>query len=279
VGQVPIAGPFATGLFDDITGASGAPDQGSLPHKYMTSSTTGGGLQGSGDAGAHVNLGPLQGGVDINANANAGLQRVTYGSQKGDWQLVAGLNGNATGALADWLFGGQASAAGNVKGQVTVTYSPSGAPLTLQVTASGDKVWGVAPPSYIGAKSPDGATQPGGEGEKTPVLDVQNATSGGTGDGSTFTGTLDLSNDPQAAQDVTAILEGDTARIGDLVSQMNSNGTETIQTYHITRSDSKVGAGLSAGAGVGANLSDGNSNATYNPPQTREHGGQWHTGS
>jgi hypothetical protein len=37
-----------------------------------------------------------------------------------------------------------------------------------------------------------------------------------------------------------------------------------------------VGAQLSAGPGVGANLNDGSSSATYSPPETREDGGQWH---
>jgi hypothetical protein len=60
---------------------------------------------------------------------------------------------------------------------------------------------------------------------------------------------------------------------------MNSNGTETIQTYHITRSDSNVGAGLSAGVGVAGHLSDGSSNTTYKPPRTREDGGPWHSDS
>ena len=60
---------------------------------------------------------------------------------------------------------------------------------------------------------------------------------------------------------------------------MNSDGTETIQTYHIERSNSKVGGKVSVGVGVGVGLSDGSSNATYDQPKTREKGGQWHTGS
>lgn len=282
VGSLP-GGGLATGLFDKITGASGAPDQGSLPHQYLNSSTTGGGLQGNGDAGAHVNFGPLQDAVGVSAEANAGLQRITYGSGKGDWQLVAGLDASGDGTLANWLFGAQADAAGNVSGDVTVTFSPSGTPQTLEVTASGDGVWGVGPSAYAGASVPgkEGSKpgESGGAGGKEPLLSLETNTSGGSGEGSQFTGELDLSNDPQATQDVKSILEGNTSALGDLINQMNSGGTETIQTYHITRSNSKVGAGLSVGAGVAANLSDGSSNATYNPPKTREDGGKWHTGS
>ncbi len=284
VGSLPGVGPLATGLFDKITGASGAPDQGSLPHQNLSSSTAGGGLQGSGDAGAHVNFGPLQDAVEVSLDANAGLQRITYGPEKGDWQLVAGLDGTADGTLADWLFGSQADAAGNVKGDVEVTFSPSGKPEKLEVTASGDGVWDVAPPSYAAGQIPgeDGSSKEGGkpgEGGKEPLLSISASNSGGSGPGTMFTGEIDLSDDPQATQDVTSLLEGDPSRIGDLIDQMNSDGTETIQTYHIERSNSKVGGKVSVGVGVGANLSDGSSNATYDKPKTREKGGQWHTGS
>lgn len=285
VGQLPGVGPLATGLFDKITGASGAPSQGSLPHQYLNSSTTGGGLQGSGAAGAHVNFGPLQDAVNISLQANGGLQRITYGSQKGDWQLVAGLSGTADGTLADWLFGSQADAAGNVEGDVNVTFSPNGTPESLDVTASGDGVWDVGQPSYAGAQVPgseDGSSKEGGkpsEGGKEPLLSLETDSSEGSGEGSMFTGELDLSKDPQAAQDVTSILEGDPSALGDLINQMNSTGTESVQTYHITRSNSKVGASASAGVGLGGSLSDGSSNATYTPPKTREDGGKWHTGS
>ena len=93
-----------------------------------------------------------------------------------------------------------------------------------------------------------------------------------------FTGTLDLSSDPQAEQDVNLILQGDPAPIGDLVSQLNSNGTESVQTFQITRSSTTYGAKASVVAGLGASLSDGTSNATYSPPETREDGGKWHKG-
>jgi hypothetical protein len=288
VGQVPVAGSLATGLFDRITGASGGPNQGSLPHKYLTSTSTGAGVQGSADAGAHVDLGPLQGQIGGSIDAQAGVQHIGYGAQKGDWQLVAGLNGTADGSLADYLFGGQAEGEGNVSGEVDVTYSSSGAPGTLEVVASGDGVWGVAPPSDAGVDVPgdssgEGSKADGGEsgedGGGEPLLSVQSDGSGGSGAGSAFTGTLDLSTDPQASQDVTSILEGNTAAIGDLIDQMNEHGTETVQTYQISRSNSSFGGSVSVGAGAGMQLSNGSSSATYQPPKTREDGGKWHEGS
>lgn len=288
-GQFPVLGSLATGLFDSITGASGAPDQGSLPSKYLTSTSTGGGLQGSGEAGAHVDAGPLQASVGGSIDANYGIRHINYGDQKGDWQVVGGLDANLNGGIANWLFGMQADAAGNVQSDAVVTYSPSGAPLSLEVTAYGDGVWGVSSPtdarvdvpgssSQAGGSSTEGGKSSGGEGGKEPLLTIENSTSGGSGAGSVFTGTLDLRNNPQAVQDVTALLEGDTSTLPDLINQMNTNGTETIQTYHITRSSSTVGGGLSAGAGFGGHLNDGSSNATYNPPKTRDHGGKWHDG-
>jgi hypothetical protein len=295
VGEVPVAGPLATSVFDSITGASGAPNQGTLPHKYLSSTSTGGGLQGSADAGAHVNLGPLQGQVGLSVGAQAGVQHMSYGPDKGDWQLVAGLDGNADGSLADYLFGGQAEGEGNVSGQLAVTYSSNGTPETLQVVASGDGVWGVTPPSDArvdvpgdssgeGGSSGEGASKEAGKetgeaGGDEPLLSIESETSGGSGEGSAFTGTLNLANDPQAAQDVKAILEGNTGDVGDLIDQMNARGTETIQSYQISRSDSTTGAGVSAGAGFGMHMSNGSSNASYKRPETREDGGQWHQGS
>jgi hypothetical protein len=285
-GSVPIFGSTITGLFDDITGASGAPNQGSLPSRYLTSTSTGGGLQGSADAKAGVNFGPLSGGVGASIDGHAGMEHINSGSDKGDWQLTAGLDGSADGGLTDALFG-QATGAGNVSGVVSVTFSPSGTPETLDISAYGDGVWGLSAPtngtaevpgSGSGSESGSGSKEGGssGEGGDEPMLSVSSDGYSGSGVGSVFTGTLNLSNDPQAEQDVNSILTGNTAPIGDLVNQLNSNGTETLQNYQITRSNSNLGAQLSAGAGVGANLNDGSSSATYSPPETREDGGQWH---
>jgi hypothetical protein len=286
-GSFPIFGGTITGLFDSLTGASGAPNQGSLPKKYLTSTSTGGGLQGSGDAKAGVNFGPLSAGVGASIDAHAGMAHISSGSEKGDWQLTAGLDGSADGGLTDALFG-QATGAGNVNGEVSVTFSPSGTPETLEISAYGDGVWGLSTPTNAKGEIPgsgsgsesgseSGSKEGGsGEGGDEPLLSASSDGYSGSGVGSVFTGTLDLSNDPQAEQDVNSILSGNTAPIGDLIRQLNSSGTETLQNYHITRSSTNVGAQLSAGPGVGVNLNDGSSSATYSPPETREDGGQWH---
>ncbi|MBV8998618.1 MAG: hypothetical protein JO304_06135 [Solirubrobacterales bacterium] len=288
-GSVPFFGGAITHLFDSATGASGAPNQGSLPHKYLTSSSTGAGLQGSAGAKAGVNLLGPQSGVGATINANVGVEQITYGAQKGDRQLVAGLSGTADGALAGVLFGGaQANAAGNIQGQATVTFSPNGTPLTLQINASGDGVWGASPLQNVKAKLPtsstsaSGSSQQGGSGgegggAKPPTLTIETKGTGGSGVGTSFTGTIDLTSDPQAQQDVQGFLQGDPTTLGDLINQLNSHGTESLQTYHITRSNTTYGAKFSAGAGVGGQLNDGSSSATYDPPTTRQNGGPWHT--
>jgi Flp pilus assembly pilin Flp len=288
-GSLPIFGGTITHAFDSVTGASGAPGSGSLPHQYLTASATGGGLQGSGDAGAHVSFGPLQDGVSASLDAHAGLEHIGYGSQNGDWQLVTGLDGTADGELANVLFGNELGAAGNVTGDAKVTFSPSGAPLSLEVTASGDGVWDIAPASHAEVNVPGsegGSSQgssgkggkPAGEGGGEPLLKVESNSSGGSGVGSMFTGELDLSKNSQAVQDIESILSGNSYTIPDLVNQMNSHGTETVQTYQITRSTSSFGASVSAGVGVGVGLNDGSANLTYNRPKTRENGGKWHEG-
>lgn len=277
LGGLPLVGSKITGLFDDLTGAQGSPGAGSLPKQYISSTAVGGGAQGSGQANAGLSLATLNiASVGASFNANAGVEHITSGPQNGDNQLVVGIKGNANGSLVGALFGGQANAAGNVNGQATVTFSPDGRPLTLQVAVSGDGVWGVTPPGNISArtlKEPDG-----NGGSKPPVLSVDSRGSTGNGVGTSFVGTLNLSTDPQAVADLQRTLQ-DPSSIGALVGDMNSNGTESVQTYTINRSNTTYAVGINAGAGFGAGTTDGSSTATYNAPKTRRDGGPWQNSS
>ena len=159
------------------------------------------------------------------------------------------------------------------------------------MTATGDGVWGIAPARHAELNVPGGSPgegsgpagssqggTPGGEGAKDPLLKVEGNGYGGSGVGSMFTGQLDLTNDPQAVKDTESILSGDTSTVPDLVDQMNAHGTESLQGYRITRSNSSYGASVGAGAGVGVGPNHGSANLTYNRPQTRENGGKWHEG-
>lgn len=285
IGSIPIVHNTLTGWFDDLTGAKGAPGDGSLPKQYLSSTAVGAGGQGSANASAGVDFGPLSADVSASLAGNAGLEHITSGPQKGDWQLAAGLDGNAGGSLAAALFG-DASAAGNITASAVVTFSPSGKPQQLEITASGDGVWDVGPPSNditlkVPGKSSSGSQSSGSDAgskassSKEPLLSVESQSGGGSGVGTSFDATLDLTSDPQAVADLQSLLRGDPTKVGALIADVNSNGVETVQGYKISRSDSSWGAQVSAGVGGGAQISDGGSTVTYNSPKTRKYGGQW----
>jgi hypothetical protein len=282
LGAVPLVGGTLSGVFDSVTGAHGAPGRGSLPGK-PSSTAVGGGAQGSAKAGANVSFGGFSAGVNASLAAHAGLEHITSGPQKNDWQLTAGLDGSGDASLLGALFGAQASLAGKVNGAVTVTFSASGAPLTLAVAASGNGVWGIVPPGTTSVRVPVGSPSGSGKGSGNgssgaPMLSVQSDNAGGSGVGTSFVGTLNLATDPQAQSDLEALLEGNPAKLPALISDMNSNGTETVQTYKLSSSNSTVGASVSVGVGGGANLTDGSSTATYYVPETRQDGGPWQRG-
>jgi hypothetical protein len=219
---------------------------------------------------------------------------------------VLGLDGNATGSLESSLFGASADGIGTVNGEVAVSFSPQGKPETLEVAASGDGVWKVGPAEPKldlpeppanggGASSSNNTSSPGtpasgnptagsggapssgspGESAPKPTLSIDSSSSDGSGVGSSFVGTLDLADNPQAEQDVESVLHGDPSKISAVINDLNTSGTETVQTYRIDRSNSSVGAKWSEGVGLGGHITDGTSSATYDPPMTRQDGGPW----
>jgi hypothetical protein len=58
---------------------------------------------------------------------------------------------------------------------------------------------------------------------------------------------------------------------------MNAHGTEYTQSYHLKKSSSTYGGEVNVGGGGGAELSDGDSSACYDPPRVRQNGGPWTT--
>ncbi len=283
--SVPLAGHFLSGLFNDITGDSGAPTQHSINGRYLTATAAGGGVQGTASAGAGANIGSLGADIKASVSAKAGLEHINSGAQKGDWQGTIALSVDGDGSLGDALFGPHASGIGALDGEATVTFSPNGTPLELEVTASGDGVWeatgagGQAPEgSAHGGTSPesgDGAGAGGEGGKSEPLLSVSHEAAGGEGAGSKFVGTLDLSDDPAAQAALEQVLEGNTSQIPVLIADMNAHGTEYTQSYHLKKSSSTYGGEVNVGGGGGAELSDGNSSACYDPPRVRQDGGPW----
>lgn len=142
--SVPIGGSLAAGLFDDITGANGAPTHRSIDGRYLTATAAGGGMQGSASAGAGAgaNVGSLGADIKASISAQAGLEHINSGELKGDWQGTVRLTVDGDGSLGDALFGPHASGIGSLDGDVTVTFGPDFKPRELEVTASGDGVGG-----------------------------------------------------------------------------------------------------------------------------------------
>ena len=287
--------------------ASGRPDPGHAPNKYLSSTELAAGAQGSAQADAELNAGPLSAGVSAALNAKAGFGRIGYGSEKGDYELLGGVNAEADGHLGEDLFGSEAEGEGNLSTSVKVLFSPSGKPEELEVEATGDGVWHVAPPSVNNVQLPDRVTVPsddggdsgvkqsggqpsggehsgsepseGGGGEKEPMLEISNNSAEGSGYGSGFSGSLDLQQDPQAEQDLNGLLEGNPTKIDSLINDMNSSGDESVWTYRASRSSSTYGGHASFVAGGAASVSTGSATLEDNPPEMRRDGGKWYPAS
>ncbi|MGN6871621.1 MAG: hypothetical protein ACTHMY_24765 [Solirubrobacteraceae bacterium] len=286
--SIPVAGDLSAGLVDDITGDSGAPTQHSIDGRYLTATAAGGGVQGTASAGAGANIGSLGADIKASVSAQAGLEHINSGDLKGDWQGSVSLSVDGDGSLGDALFGPHASGIGSLDGEVTVTFGPDFTPRELEVTASGDGVWeatgqgGQAPEGSAhggtGPESGDSTGEGGGEGAKSePLLSISHEGAGGEGGGSKFVGTLELSDDPAAQAALEQVLQGNTSQIPVLISDMNTNGTEYTQSYHVKESTSTYGGEVNAGGGGGGELHDGNSSACYDPPRVRQNGGPWTT--
>jgi hypothetical protein len=287
--SVPVAGHFLAGLFDDVTGEKGAPTQHSIDGRYLTATAAGGGVQGTASAGAGANVGSLGADIKASVSAQAGLERINSGEQKGDWQGTVHLSVDGDGSLGDALFGPHASGIGSLDGEVTVTFGPDFTPRELEVTASGDGVWeATGEGGQVPEGSAHGGTAEGGGGENSgggegeggksePLLSVSHDGAGGEGVGSKFVGKLDLSDDPAAQAALEQVLQGNTSQIPVLIADMNAHGTEYTQSYHLQKSSSTYGGEVNVGGGGGAELNDGSSSACYDPPRVRQNGGPWTT--
>lgn len=280
--SVPLGGHVLSGLFDDVTGDQGAPSSTSISPRYLTATATGGGVQGSASAGAGANLGSLGADIQASVSAQAGLEHINSGPQKGDWQGSVQLSVEGDGSLGDALFGPHASGIGSLDGEATVTFAPDGTPQTLEVTASGSGVWEA---SGSGGAVPEGSVHGGtssesggGEsGKSEPLLKISHAAAGGEGAGSKFVGTLDLTSDPAAQAALDQVLQGNYSQIPVLITEMNTHGTEYTQSYHLKQSNSTYGAEVNVGGGGGGAFHDGSSSACYDAPRVRQNGGPWTT--
>jgi Flp pilus assembly pilin Flp len=303
---------------DDTLGPIGSfftgskePGAGSLPKQNLTSQGVGGGVNASANAQAGADI-PGLGSANVSANvaASAGVATITSGPQKGDIVVDYSLTASAGGSLQTDLLGGHSdSANGSGAGTVTVTYSPSGKPLTVDIDHTlqgGYDVGGTSSSSSsttgVAGKAPasgGGSTEGGTSGSGT--ASASGAGSGGddsggdddTGEGSSFgltkssssssatgtdvNGTLNVQQDPAAASAVDGLLAGDPADLATLLSDMNSSGTETVTQFTSSNSSSGISGSASVGVGFGAGTNSSKTSTKDQPPKQRVDGGAWET--
>lgn len=272
------AGPFG-GLLD-VVGIHGAPDASSLAPGNLTYSYKAAGLVGQLNGNADFGLGGAANAqLDAELKAAGGARLITSSKptdlnpqsgqgalKKGDVQLFVNLSGNANAALQAQLFG--PSATGSAKGSATatVTLGPDGSLQQVQITATGD---------VTGQAGLQGKT-PKGEGELQKALNL-NVNDGG-GVGYQYTGTLNLANNPAAKQALVSLLNpgGSVAAIQQLAHQFDTQGSQRLQPYTLTRSQGGGGFKLEiVDVGGGAKATVSKQNQSFSPGYIKPVGGGW----
>jgi hypothetical protein len=282
---IPLAAPLANGLLN-LVGIQGAPNGASLAQqyrKYLTSGYVGVGAVTQLKGLASGELGPAS--IDLGAELRGALGfREVYagnpgdpnGPQKGDVQVFVQLDGSADGSLMQALFGPKVTGQAQGNADAVITLNSSGQPKQLEITASGNAggsaglavKQGGESGSSGGASGGSGSDGSGGSagsgGEGGGVLKSLDLSSTlGAGQGYQYTGTLDLSNDPQAVQDLASLLNPSSAgpAMTGLINQINTDGQQRLQPYR--QSTSQTGGGVAleisdVGAGVNASVSSQN---------------------
>jgi hypothetical protein len=293
-GQVAhdLAGPVGGWILNHI-GIHGAPNPNDLDPKNLSYSYTGASVIGQinfdGNAGLGSDLSgqlkaSLQAAGGFRVIQNASSTQTTTGQSgsvplaNGDIQVFVSLNGSADAALRATLFGPGASIQGN--GVATVTMSPTGQLLQLQVSASADGTGNGAGKATSGdgqgsGEDGSGATAASGD-EGGGSLASKLGITFGNGQGYSYTGTLDLQNDPTAQADLVTMLAGNQQSVSDLVSQMNSSGTQRVQPYSVSRTKTEIGIEgevVDVGGGVNGTVTD--TNQQYAGGWIHTPGGQW----
>jgi hypothetical protein len=291
-GGIPVAAPIAGG-FLDLVGVHGAPNGASLAdqyHRYLTSAFVGAGAAGQVKALASGELGPASGELGAELSGALGFREVYAGDpndpggpQKGDVQIYVKLDGNADASLMQALFGPKVAAQASGNGDAVITLDSSGHPKQLEITASGDAgtsgglavsheggsggasegsgSGGGAAGSGGGAAGSGGAPASSEGGGILKSLDLSSTI--GAGQGYQYTATLDLSDNPQTAQDLVSLLNPSSAgpAMTQLINQINTNGQQRVQPYRQSSSQTGGGAVLEiADVGGGFDASVGSQN-------------------
>lgn len=256
------AGPIGGWILDHI-GIHGAPDPNNLDPNNLTFSYVAAGAVAQLDGGANFGLGAAADlKLDAELKGSAGARYVTtdqptdVGSQgnvkKGDVQFFVTLNGTANGALQAQLFG--PSATGSTMGTATaiVTVGPDGSLQQVQIQAAGQ---------YTGAAGLTGNGKSGDkdEGEVAKALNLN--VNDGAGQGYQYSATLNLANDPAAKLALLQTLTGQNNGVSSLIQDIQNQGTQRIQPYTVSKSQSGAGLDLEV-ADIGGGVSGSTSSQT-----------------
>lgn len=268
---VPILGPVSSwagnGLLN-LIGIHGAPNPDDLAKQNLTYSYLGLSAIAEVSGKAEAGLGgeaSLQ--LDAELKGAAGIRVITSASpvgqgasggqngavplKKGDVQLFLNLDGSGNAALQDLLFGPNAGGSVKTKGTAVVTLSPNGQLQMLQITGSADGT---------GTAGLDGNNTQGSGLVQKLGLKV----SDGAGGGINYTGTLNLTSNPAAQQQLISLLGGGATAgpaLAQLATQIDQNGTQRLQPYTVSRSTSGAGLEgeiLDVGGGAAATVNQQN---------------------
>ncbi len=246
--KIPIVGwknPLG-GLDDWVLDQLGVDDDRDLPTPKETYVEAQAFLSGKAAAGGGIGLDDA--GIKGLLEAAGVVKVTTSGANKGDVEFSVEVSGNADASLTDAVFG--VGAAGRVDAKFTAT-------VTL------DAQNGYRPDHLIlkgTANAMGGATfavEPKGNDLKAIAKELEKlsfSSSETAGKGVEFTADLDLKDPANRNAALGALLSGgNPAAVAGLIGRLNSDGTLSVDTYDITRSNTegevKVGLGVGLGAG------------------------------
>lgn len=114
------------------------------------------------------------------------------------------------------------------------------------------------------------------EGEVAKALNLN--VSDGSGSGYQYTGTLNLANDPSAKMALAQLLGSGTSGQGvsTLIQQMSTQGSERVQPYTVSRSQSGAGLELAVvDIGGGGQATVSQQNQSFSPGYVKPPNGTW----
>jgi hypothetical protein len=244
--EIPIVGwdnPFG-GTNDWVLDQLGVDDNGDLPTPTQTYTT--GRVFIDGEAGAGAGLGALDAELQALIRGAGAVKVNTGGRDKGDAEVAFEVEGSVNGSLGAAIFGG------GVNGEFEPTFTA-----TLHLDAQN----GYRPDKLVikGNAEFTGALDVHLDLKGDDLKDISSAvdeltfsSTDGAGKGLEFTGELDL-DDPENLAAALSVLTGNPAGVAQLADRFNRDGTLSLDTFDLEKSETegevKVGLGIGGGAG------------------------------